>query len=320
MSASPLGLQLGLVLPPCPSAGELRAVATEVDATGWHSLWVTDRTIAGMPWLDALTVLGSLAVVTDRVHIGTSVLVLPRRNPVHVAHSLASVDHLSGGRLIAGFGVGNPAVSTPEFEIAGVDTTQRGRLADDYLTLVRRLWTEDDVEYDGAGWACTGTTLAPKPQGHVQIWVGGSTAAARRRAGRVGDGWLAVASSPQRFPAEWGEVEHAATAAGRDPRELIPATYLFAAVDEDGKSSRLLLDGVLRQFLGAPLDAVADTCVFGTPEQWLDRLAAWQAAGARHVNVALFSSQLEHDVHLLSEQVVPHLSEERLPAAEPSRS
>jgi alkanesulfonate monooxygenase SsuD/methylene tetrahydromethanopterin reductase-like flavin-dependent oxidoreductase (luciferase family) len=147
----------------------------------------------------------------------------------------------------------------------------------------------------------------------VPIWLGGSTSRARRRAGRLGNGWLAVSSSPQRFPAEWAEVRQAATAAGRDPADLTPATYLFGSIDEDGASSRILLDVVLRQFLGTPLDAVADSCIWGTPGQWRERLARWEAAGARHVNVALFTSSLKHDVQLLSEQVLPHLA-----APEPS--
>ncbi len=303
MSDSNPGLQLGLVLPPCPSGDELRAVAREADASSLHSLWVTDRTVAGMPWLDALTVLGALAAVTRRVQVGTSVLVLPRRNPVHVAHALATVDHLTGGRLIAGIGVGNAAVSGPEFKIAGVDMDQRGRLADEYLTLVRRLWTEDAVDYQGHH----GTSLAPKPGRHVPVWVGGSTSAARRRAGRAGDGWLAVFSSPGRFAAQWAEVQHEAERHGRDPAQLVPATYLFGAIDSDGVSSPRLLDGVLPGFLGAPLDAVADTCIWGTPEQWLQRLAQWEAAGARHVNVALFTGGLERDMQLLTERVLPHL-------------
>ena len=291
-------LQLGLVLPPCLSGDELRAVACDADASGLHSLWVTDRTVAGLPWLNAVTVLGALAVATERVQIGTSVLVLPRRNPVHVAHELASADYLTDGRLIAGIGVGNAAVSGPEFQIAGVHMSHRGRLTDEYLTLVRRLWTGDDGE----------TSLAPKPGRHVPVWVGGSTSAARRRAGRAGDGWLAVFSSPDRYPAEWAEVQHEADLHDRDPEQLVPATYLFGAIDEDGASSRRLLEGVLPGFLGAPLDAVADTCIWGTPEQWLERLARWEAAGARHVNVALFAGGLERDIQLLNERVLPHLA------------
>ncbi|MFF3585152.1 LLM class flavin-dependent oxidoreductase [Streptomyces mirabilis] len=308
MSNPTSGLRLGLVLPPCPTPHELRASASYIDDSGIHSLWVTDRTVAGMPWLDALTALGTLAAVTRRVRIGTSVLVLPRRNPVHVAHALATVDHLSEGRLIVGVGVGNSAVSAAEFDIAGVDMARRGRVTDEYLDLLRRLWTSDDVDHEGEGWRWAGVSLAPKPVRWVPVWVGGSTSAARRRAGRAGDGWLAVFSSPERFPAEWTEVQEEARSHGRDGASLVPAAYLFGAIDEDGTTSRHTLDATLRGFLGAPLEAVADTCIWGTPEQWLDRLAAWEAAGVRHVNVALFTDRLEYDTRLIGEHIVPHLS------------
>ncbi|MHB9849040.1 LLM class flavin-dependent oxidoreductase [Streptomyces krungchingensis] len=307
MSNPTSGLRLGLVLPPCPGPQELHATASYADDSGIHSLWVTDRTVAGMPWLDSLTVLGALAATTCRVLIGTSVLVLPRRNPVHVAHALATVDHLAEGRLITGIGVGNSTVSAAEFEIAGVDMTRRGRLTDEYLDLLRGLWTSDNVVYQGDGWHCAGVSLAPKPARPVPLWIGGSTSASRRRAGRAGDGWLAVSSSPERFRAEWAEVREAARTHGRDGAPLVPATYLFGAIDQDGTTSRRTLDTVLRGFLGAPLEAVADTCIWGTPEQWMERLAAWEAAGAHHVNVALFTDRLEHDTRLIGEHIVPHL-------------
>lgn len=301
-------LELGVVLPPCPSGSELRAAAECADSSEMHSLWVTDRTIAGMPWLDALTVLGALATATRRVQIGTSVLVLARRNPVHVAHALASVEHLSDGRLIAGIGVGNAQVSTPEFDIAGVDIAERGRLTDQYVDLLRDLWTKDSVDRVGSGWRCAGTSLQPRPERHVPIWIGGAGRSARIRAGRVGDGWLAVFSSPDTFPTQWADVQSAARRQGRDAGDIVPATYLFGAIDDDGTSARETLDAVLPGFLGAPLDAVADTCIWGTPEQWLGRLEAWRAAGVRQVNVALFTRRLVHDIDIIADRVLPFLS------------
>ena len=114
-------------------------------------------------------------------------------------------------------------------------------------------------------------------------------------------------SSLQRFPAEWAEVRQAAERRGRDSSQIVPATYLFGAIDTDGVSSHQLLDAVLPGFLGTPLEAIADSCIWGTPEQWSERLADWEAAGARHVNVPLFTDRLECDLRLLGERVVPGL-------------
>lgn len=304
MNETTPNLQLGLVLPPCPSADELRAVAGYADESGLHSLWVTDRTVAGMPWLDGLSVLSALTLVTERVKIGTSVLVLPRRNPVHVAHSLATISHLSNGRLITGVGVGNADVSGPEFDIAGVGMAERGRRTEEYVALMRRLWVEDGVDHVDDTLRFNGISLHPKPTERIPVWIGGATTAARQRAGAIGDGWLAVFSTPDQFPEQWTDVERAAEREGRDATQIVPATYLFGAIDQDGVSSRKTLEAVLPALLGAPFEAVADTCVWGTPSDWVARLSAWAAAGAQHVNVALFSGDLVNDVHLIGEHVL----------------
>jgi probable F420-dependent oxidoreductase len=309
MSTTSTGLDVGIVLPPYATTEQLRSVAATADATGIHSLWVTDRTVVGMPWLETLTTLGALAALTERVRIGSSVLVLPRRNPVLLAQSLATVEHLTGGRLIAGFGVGDPTITGPaEMHLAGVDPAVRGRLADDYLALLQRLWTEDDVTYDSPVCRADGITLGLKPTTAIPVWIGGGTPAARRRAGRTGDGWLALMSTPDRFPAELTEVQESARRHGRDPDAVVPAVYLFGAIDTDGTSAERLLDGALQGFMGAPLAAIADGCVWGTPDDWCRRLTAWDDAGARSVNVALFSADLRSDVRLIGEHVVPALS------------
>jgi probable F420-dependent oxidoreductase len=306
---SDTGLDLGIVLPPYTTKDHLRAVAETADATGIDSLWVTDRTVVGMPWLETLTTLGALAALTERVRIGSSVLVLPRRNPILLAQSLATVEHLSGGRFIAGIGVGDPRITGPaEMELAGVDPTVRGRITDDYLDLLRRLWTEDDVTFDSPGCRADGITLGLKPTADIPVWIGGGTPAARRRAGRVGDGWLALMSTPDRFPGELAEVQESARRHGRDADAVVPAVYMFGAIDTDGESSERLLDTALQGFMGAPLAAIADGCVWGTPDDWCRRLAGWQAAGARSVNIALFSADLPADVRLIGEHVVPALT------------
>jgi alkanesulfonate monooxygenase SsuD/methylene tetrahydromethanopterin reductase-like flavin-dependent oxidoreductase (luciferase family) len=302
------GVRLGIVLPPCPTPDELWATAARADDSALDSLWVTDRTMAGMPWLDGLTVLGALTAATRRVRLGTSVLILARRNPVHVAHALATVEHLAPGRLVVGVGAGNRAVSAPEFEIAGVDTARRGQVVDDHLSLLRRLWSEEAVELtDGpAGRVVAG--LAPRPSRPLPIWIGGGSAAARRRAGRAGDGWMPVFSSPTRYPAEWAEVRAEAERAGRRAGDIVRAVYLFGAIDDDGTSARQLLGTAVPALLGAPFETVSDTCIWGTPEQWLARIAAWSAAGVHQVNVALFSSRPEHDVALVAEEVAVPLA------------
>jgi probable F420-dependent oxidoreductase len=310
MATTPAGLDLGVVLPPYATVAQLRAAAEIADNSGIHSLWVGDRTgtVTGIPWGDALTMLSALASMTERVRIGTSVLVLPRRNPVFLAHALATVEQLSGGRLIAGFGVGDPAITGPgELAIAGVEPSARGRTADEYLDLLRRLWNNDDVSHDSDNCRFESFGLGLRPSRPVPVWIGGHSAAARRRAARFGDGWLTVMSSPGRFSRGWAEVRDSARQYGRNGDDLVPAVQLFGAIDTAGTSSKQRLDTALRNLLGVPLAAVEDGCVWGTPRQWQDRIGAWHAAGVRHVNAMLFTADLPADIRLIAEQVVPDL-------------
>ena len=142
----------------------------------------------GMQWLDPLIVLALVAGATDRVGLGTSVLVLPYRNPVNLAAEAAALDVLSGGRFILGVGAG---WMREEFETLGLDPSERGARTDEYIQVLRALWTEDPARFDGRFVNFDGTVLATKPQtdGGPPIWVGGNTDAGLRRALRHGDGW-----------------------------------------------------------------------------------------------------------------------------------
>src|SRR5215207_10153019 len=122
------GVTLGLVLPGFDEPGRIYDAACMAEAHHFHSVWAPDATLPGYPWLDSLAVLGGVVAVTNRVQVGTSIFVLARRNPVLLAHSLATLDYLSGGRFILGVGVGERALWENEFAIAGVPIEQRGRI------------------------------------------------------------------------------------------------------------------------------------------------------------------------------------------------
>lgn len=301
-------LTLGLTLPPYLQPDELRSIAAAADDSALHSLWVTDRTVVDMPWMETLTVLSALAVATSRVQIGSSVLVLPRRNPVLLAQALATIDHLSKGRLIVGIGVGDPRLTGPaELDLAVVDPATRGRLTDEYLVLLERLWAGEKVSYDSPTCRVEDAALGLRPTGDVPVWIGGSSPAACQRAGRFGDGWLATMTTPQAYRSQLASTRLAAEQHGREAAGITPALYLFGAIDQDGSTSAQVLDGVLRGFLGAPLEAVSDSCIWGTPQQWRERIAMWQAAGVEHINVALFGTDLVGDVRLIDTQVLDSL-------------
>ena len=142
-----------------------------------------------MPILEAVATLSYIAAVTDRVGLGTEVLVLPQRQPVLVAKQFSSLDLLSGGRVRLGVGVG---WQPPEFEALGVPYEERGRRTDEAMELMRTCWREERIDFDGAFYKSVAMAMEPKsPQGgSLPIWVGGNTPPALRRCGRYGDGWL----------------------------------------------------------------------------------------------------------------------------------
>ncbi len=307
------GPRLGLALPPAAPPEQLWPAVELAEAGGLASLWVTDRTVSDMPWLDALTALGALAARTTRMTIGTSVLCVARRNPVLTAHALASAQWLSGGRVVAGVGLGG--LRPVEFELAGVPLDRRAAVTDEYLGLLRRLWSEDVVEHAGTDYACSGVGVQPHPQPMIPLWLGGNSPGTYRRVGRLGDGWLSYMAGPAEFAAGWAQVTEAALEAGRDPSALTPAAYLFGAIARRSGEAEAALDPLLRAVFGTSLEELRFTCVCGSPEQWADTVGRFGEAGVAHVVPLLFTADLLADVELVVGEVLPRLVGSRLLSA-----
>lgn len=163
------------------------ALVDELERLGFDSLWLSERISGEGP--DPITGLAFAAGRTTKLKLGTSVLVLPGRNPVVLAKELASLDRLSGGRLLPAFGLG---VAEPAEQAAfGVRREERARRFDEALPLLRRLWTEEVVDHRGEFYACAGVSVRPKPvQDPIDVWLGGIAPSELRRVGRLGDGWL----------------------------------------------------------------------------------------------------------------------------------
>jgi probable F420-dependent oxidoreductase len=174
----------------------------------------------GMQWLDPLVTLSVVAGVTERIGLGTSVLVLPYRNPVNLAAEAASLDVLSGGRLILGVGAG---WMREEFETLGLDPAERGARTDEYIEVMRTLWTEDPASFDGRFVHFDGTVLAMRPRtaGGPPVWVGGNTDAGMRRALRYGDGWHGFEVYPEELPDVHERLDRLGGEVGRDPGRLV---------------------------------------------------------------------------------------------------
>jgi probable F420-dependent oxidoreductase len=201
----------------------LVALAVRAEALGFHSVWVHDHVfnvghvldrIGDRPYYEPLALLSYVAARTSRVRLGTSVLVLPYHNPIRLAKTAATLDVLSGGRLILGVGVG--AIES-EMEAMGTPFKQRGTFTDEAIDVMRALWAQDLPRFDGRFSRFAGMPFSPKPvQKPIPIVIGGVSRAAIRRAARTGDGWQPLGLSPEALASAMATLRDEASACGRD--------------------------------------------------------------------------------------------------------
>jgi probable F420-dependent oxidoreductase len=190
-----------------------------LEGHGFDSLWLSERVGGDAP--DPVIGLAVAAGRTNRIKLGTSVQVLPGRNPALLAKEWASLDRLSGGRALPAFGLGNPLAA--EHQAFAVRREDRSPIFDEALPLIRRLWAEDDVHHDGTWFHYDGLTVRPKPlQPDLDVWLGGRAPSELRRCGRLGDGWLASFFTPDDCASGRVAIDEAAAAAGRaiDPEHF----------------------------------------------------------------------------------------------------
>lgn len=254
----------------------------EVDRLGMHSAWVSDHVAwpteiessypytedgsfpggFDMPWLDPLGTLMFVAARTERVKLGTTVLILGYRPPVLTAKWMSSLDVLSEGRAILGVGVG---WMREEFEVLGMPYDHRGARADEQLEVFERLFADDLPTYDGTYYQFPEIGFSPKPPDRkIPIWVGGSSDAAFRRTARFGDGFHAAFEPVERVADEWASIGQACAEIDRDRSEIELSVRIYldpAGVMEPEKSLQ------------------------GSPDQMAATVAAWQDIGVTHIGM-----------------------------------
>ncbi|MGH3638965.1 MAG: LLM class F420-dependent oxidoreductase [Mycobacterium sp.] len=275
-------MRVGVVFPQTElggDAGAVRAYGERVEELGFRHVLAYDHVVGADPdvhtgwngpydvhttFHEPLVMFGYLAGITRSLELVTGVIILPQRQTVLVAKQAAEVDLLSGGRLRLGIGIGWNAV---EYEALGQDFGTRGKRSAEQVALLRRLWTEQTVTFDGAFDKVTGAGLAPLPvQRPIPIWIGAASAPGYRRAGRLADGWFPMMAPGPQLDEALAEVEHGAVAAGRDPASI-------------GMEARVSFSG--------DYDAVAA------------QIAAWADAGASHLSVNTMGAGLKTvDEHL----------------------
>lgn len=274
------------ILPGHDQSGDLLGAVELAEALGFDSVWLGDHVLWYVPSPDPIPLLGAIAARTSRVRLGTAVLLAALRPPVLVAKTGATLDHLSGGRFVLGVGIGgeNPA----EFAAAGVPLHQRSARLDEALRICKALWSADGpVTYAGRFTALEDAhfDLPPLTPGGPPVWVGGRAPRSLRRAGELGDGWLAFVVTPERFAAGWATVRGHAEAAGRAPDALTPGLQIWCALADSDEEARALIAPAIEAMYRVPFERFEQYTIYGTPDRWRQRIAEYAAAGVRHFNL-----------------------------------
>ena len=280
---------------------QVLALGPEAEQMGFDSLWVMDHLfntgyirerLEDRPYYHPMAMLSYMAATTSRVALATSVLVLPYHNPVELAKYAATLDQMSGGRVILGVGAG---AMTEEFEALGIPMRERGSLTNESIAVMKELWTNDSPQFHSRRWDFDDLRFSPKPvqKPHIPIWVGGSSPGALRRTARVGDGWHPTGLSPEDFAITREEVNSMAAAAGRDPSSITMSARIEVEVHGGPSSQR----------------AASRARIAGDdPGAMRAGIEAYREAGVEHMVLALNSgdvSALRRLMSVIADEVLP---------------
>ena len=294
-----------------PNLDRIFALAETAEKAGLDSVWVGDSLVA-KPRLEPLAVLGALAARTNRVRLGTAVLLPALRHPVLLAQTLATVDLISGGRLVIGAGVGGAfnEGQRREWAAAGVPAKGRGRRFEEIIEIVQGLGSGAPYSFHGRDFDLDSALMRPVPTrpGGIPFLLAShhraQSPAQIRRAGRLGAGIISISDTPEEFSQVVQQVEEKAAELGRDPAKLEKAFYLTVNMHADtGKAEADALEW-LTGYYGSNIWG-ARWGPFGGPDQVADRIAEYVAAGAGTIVVRFASFEPEKQLELFLDNVAP---------------
>jgi len=259
----------------------IRDVSQRSEALGFSDLWVTENTMDEETYaFDPIAILTYAAAVTARIRVGVSVVVLPLRQPLHVAHSYASLDALSNGRAILGVGLGREG----HYGDFGVPTEHRVRRFLEQIRLIKALWTKDSIDHQSEMYHIKGgIKLKPVQKPGVPIWLGGGHPDAIRRSALVADGWMgAGGQTTAGFKESVPLLKEALEKAGKDPNAYPISKRVFMSVHENAATARSEVERWYRDVYHNA-NAADTSGMHGTPEQIREQLEAMVAMGANHI-------------------------------------
>ena len=297
--------------PQMPDAQALIEYGVRMEELGFDSLWVWDHILLGVnphfPIIDSLSLLTAVGARTKKIKLGTGILVLPARNPVVLAKQLSSMDQLSQGRLILGMAAG---WYKREFDSIGVPFEKRGKIMDQSLEILKRLWTEDLVAGDYPPYNMTAAVMFPKPyqKPRPPILIGGYVDRVLKRAAVAGDGWLTYFYTPESFTTSWNKVCAYAAEAGKDPATLLNGNQLPIMI---GKS-RAAVEEPMMEWLSKEWDyaswseSTKASAIMGTVDECVRQLQAHIDVGVQKLIFVPYQYRADQ-VEIIAKEIIPRL-------------
>lgn len=233
---------------------------------------------------ESLSLLSAIAARTSRIRIGTAILLLAMRNPVIVAKSLATIERLSGGRLTVGVGIGGEF--PPEWSAVGVSRKTRAARTEEMIDALRGLWGPGTFSMSGRHVKITDVDLHPKPSLRPSIWIGGRSEGALRRAARLGDGWMGLFMTPERYAESLAQVRSHAAAFDRDPEGIVPSLYIWTALADTNEEARERASALMSAFYNLPFEKLERYAIAGDAATCIARFKEFADAGVEHFAVA----------------------------------
>ena len=303
-------IPLGIAIPQTFLGGSvdtrrIRDFLTRAESLGFESAWVLEQVLGTIPSLEPVELLTYAAAITERMRLGAAVLLAALRSPVHLAKSLATLDHLSRGRLIVGVGLGG---NTRVYPAYGISADRRAARFAEVVRLMQRLWTEPRVTFAGQFWRLENAAMEPKPlqKPHPPIWFGAHHPTALKRAVELGSGFIGAGSvSTAQFLGEVRTLGGLLEEARRDPSTFKVGKRVYVALGKDRERLATRLAEWFGAFYGKP-ELAEQVAVWETPQECLDGLATIVTGGAQLLILNPVFDEMDQLEQLASE-VAPKL-------------
>lgn len=304
----PCGIELPQVFFDGPVDMEhVRKFAVRAEALGYESLWLQERILSDFSALEPVTLLSYVAAITTRVKLGTSVILLPLRNPVQLAKAYATLDVMSGGRAVLGVGLGGGHLRSEE-SVFGYAREGRVTRFSEAVQIIRLLWTEPKASFAGRYWNFTDVSLAPKPAQKpcLPIIFGGHHENALKRAVKYADGWMgAGSSSSDSFVRESTRLRGFLDEAKRDPATFHFAKRVYLAVDSDkARGEKRIREWFQKRYKNGDLGP--KVAIWGSGAECTERIQSLVKAGAQQIVLNPMFDEAEH-LEICAQEIMPHL-------------